>query len=71
MVNVEMGAGSHLVLMAVEAIDSGLVGIGDDRSYRGASRLARIDVAGGVVAGGTAPEVEAQDLGKSVDCVAV
>lgn len=62
-VDVQVSARRGLVLMAVQAVDDGLVGIGDDLSDCGAGCCYRIDVPGGVVTRG-AVDVQSKDLCK-------
>lgn len=47
---VEMGCWRCLVLMAVKAMDGGVVGVHDHHRHSGTCRCQRIDVTGGVMA---------------------
>lgn len=69
-VNVEMCAWCSLVLMAVQAVDNRLVGIGNDLTDCGAGCCYWVDVTSGVMAGG-AVDMQGEDFSKVGNSVAV
>jgi len=70
-VDMEMGVRRRLVPMAGEAVDCGLVGVGDNHLHRGADWRRRVDVTGGVVTGAATTEMGGQDVRPVEDRVTV
>ena len=70
-VDMEMNGRRRLVKVAVQAVDISVIGVVDDHLHRGAGGCRRVDVAAGVVAGGTTTKMGGQDIGPVLDRVAV
>ena len=58
-------------MVAIQAVDCGVVGIDNNHRHRGAGQDCRVDIAAGIVAGAATAEMGGQDLSKGRDRMAV